>query len=311
MRLVALSVLVALVGVTAGACGDSADTPPAPAAPPATPAPQEGSAGDSPDEAPWIDFQGTTTLGFGILRLVPPPGGSATFEIRYRDTPDGYAMSDNAQLLVLPGDAFAATEMAYADDFLAFTRTPPPVKGAGYASELKLDVSVTVTAETTVIVGYGPWTGADVGRPSGDDHTFDLHVVGDEPLAEHEWVESEAGELITMNWTQRPGLARGGSIEDPITTRPVWLEVRPLILYDARLARSSDEPAATLPGSGPSPAALDQEAELHVAAGRDDRARDAQERAADLRAELERRDRRIVLTPGLTERFRRVPIRWR
>lgn len=262
-------------------------------------------------ERPWIDFTGTSILGFGLLRLVPAPGGPATFRIVYRDTPqDGYSITDNAQLLVLPGDAFARREMAYADQFLAFDRTPP--YEADYVPEaLQLTVDLTVAEETTVIVAYGPWTGPDTGRPPGDDPTFSLRVEAVTPGGTHGWLESEAGELITTNWTPRPGIARGEPVEDPVTGEDLWIEVRPLILYDAALARAADEPPGSDLGDAPSPTALLAQADAWDAAGQEALADDARERAADLRALAARRDSRIVLTPELTERFRRVPIRWR
>lgn len=262
-------------------------------------------------DGPWLDFTGTSVLGFGVLRLVPPADGPGTFRITYRDTPeDGYSITDNAQLFVLPGDAFAAREMAYAEQFLAFARTPPYEED--YVPEaLELTAEVTVPAETTVIVAYGPWTGPDTGRPPGDDPTFSLRV---EALAEggsHAWVESEAGELITTNWTPRPGVERGEPVRDPVTGDDLWIEVRPLILYDAAIARAAGEPPAPDLGDAPTPADLLAQAEAWERDGQTALAADARERAADLAALGARRDRRIVLTPELTERFRRVPIRWR
>ncbi len=260
---------------------------------------------------PWLDFRGTSVLGFGILRVVPPPGGGA-FRIDYRDTPgDGYSITDNAQLFVLPGAAFAAEGRAWAGDFLAFARTPP--YGADYPvpESLLLDVTVQVAEETTLLVAYGPWTGPDTGRPPGDDPTFSLSVTAVTPGGAHAWLESEAGEMITTNWTPRPDVERGSSTVDPITRAPLWIEVRPLILYDASLARASDEPAETDLGDAPDVASLRRQAQEFRAAGRSALALDASERAADLAAVVARRDRRIVLTPELAERFRRVPIRWR
>ena len=268
---------------------------------------------NAPAPRQWLDARGTSVLGFGVLRLAPPPDGRATFRVHYRDRPDGYTITDNAQLVVLPGDAFAEREMAFADQFLAFVRTAPPEPDTAYGddAELVLAVDVTVDRETTVIVGYGPWTGPDTGRPSGDEHTFTLGV---EPLtagAAFAWAESEAGELITTNWTGRPNVARGGSIDDPISNEPIWIEVRPLILYDAALARAANEPTATTRPGSPDADALDAEASRAESAGELAAARDLRERADDLRAAALRHDIRIALTPELTKRFRRVPIRWR
>ncbi len=265
---------------------------------------------DAGTPAPWLDFRGTSVLGFGLLRVVPPEtGGPARFHIRYRETPnDGYSITDNAQIFVLPGTCFASTDRAYADAFLAFARTPPSDTPP---YELVLDVEFEVAAETTLLVGYGPWTGPDTGRPSGDDPTFSLAVEALTPGAAAAWVESEAGELVTTNWTGRPGVARGGPATDAVTGADVWIEVRPLILYDAALARGSDETAAADAGSSPEAGALLAEADRLARDGRDAQARDARERAADLRALAARRDVRIPLTPELAARFRRVPIRWR
>ena len=314
------------------ACGDSDTGPVADhgdvVASPERPDPVAEPAGDpdAPDgrerDGPWIDVRGTSSLGFGILRVVPPAGGPGRFRIDYRDTPDGYVMSDNAQLFVLPGDAFADDGRAYADDFLAFSRTEEEGGGASstqylpasasYASEgdaLHVSAEFTVDREQTVLVGYGPWTGPDVGRPSGDEHTFHLTVVAESGA--WEWIESEAGELVTTNWTGRPEVERGGPVVDPVSGRRTWIEVQPLILYDARFARAADEPPEQAAYDGPSPDELDKTAAALRAAGRKHAALDAEERAADLRTELRRRDGRIVLTPRLARLFRRVPIRWR
>ena len=81
-------------------------------------------------------------------------------------------------------------------------------------------------------------------RPPSDRHTFDLDVDcldgGD-----YRWVESEAGEMVTTNWTARPGVKRGGAAVDPLTGERVWIETRILVLYDPKWARAADAPAAT------------------------------------------------------------------
>jgi hypothetical protein len=276
---------------------------------PAVEAPRD----DAPRRGPWLDFTGTSVLGFGVLRLVPGPDGPAQFRILYDDTPeDGYSITDNSQLFVLPGDAFSEREMAYAHQFLAFGRTSPYGAEDTLPEKLHVSVMLEVAEETTVIVAYGPWTGPDTGRPPGDDPTFSLQVEAFTGAgAAHEWLESEAGELITMNWTPRPGVARGQPATDPITGDDVWIEVRPLILYDAAIARAADEPPAPDLGDAPTPESLREQADTWEEAGQTALADDARERAADLEALARRKDRRIVLTPELTERFRRVPIRWR
>ena len=164
--------------------------------------------------------------------------------------------------------------MVYGHDLIAFAFDPgenpdlPPPENRrggyydypqdGYAPTLHLDVEIEATEETTFLVAYGPWTDPDTGRPPGDRHTFNLVVT---PIADdagrrgqYDWIESEAGELISSNWSHRPELARGKRIpaaaffgrRPPLPT--VHLEIRPLILYDARLVRASDEPLERLTG---------------------------------------------------------------
>jgi hypothetical protein len=288
---------LALAGCGDGAAGVEAAEP-APAAP--------ATASGEGDAAPWLDVRGTSIVGFGILRLVPGPAGPATFRIRYREVPDGYATTGDLQLFVLPGDAFAAKDRAYAGEFLAFARTadrtPTDATGA-----LSLETTVTASRERTVLVAYGPWTAPDAGRPAGDVPTFSLDVTSDDGA--FEWVESEAGELITTNWSNRPGVARGEPVADPLRpSAQLHLEVRPMILYDGRLVRAADEPVACDLAAA---RALREEADALERAGDGDLATDRRERAADLEACDARADRRLVLTPALAEKFRRVPIRWR
>ena len=250
-----------------------------------------------PKARAWLDPGGTSIVGFGLLRVVPASGGSA-FTVRYRETPRDYGAGTAYQLFVLPGDVFAESENVFAQQFLAFTRSV-----AGSTAMYELSIEFRAERETTVLVAYGPWTAPDTGRPPGDEPTFTLDV---EPAsgARFEWIESEAGELITTDWTGRPGVTRGEPVTDPVTSQPVWLEVRPLILYDARLVRAADEPADVAgPPRPETPAAADASTSLA--------ALDLAERTADLAAAAARRDRRIVMTRGLAEKLRRVPIRWR
>lgn len=255
---------------------------------------------------PWIDPRGTSIVGFGILRLVPSGSAPATFRIRYREVPDGYAAAGNLQLFVLPGDAFAAADRAYAGQFLAFTRTADEA-ATDEDGALRLETSVRADHETTVLVCYGPWTAPDAGRPAGDVPTFSLDVASDDGA--YEWVESEAGEMITTNWTNRPEVTRGDSAHDPVADAPVFIEVRPMILYDARLVRAAGEPETS--PEADTVRALRAEAERLAADGHPDLATDRRERADDLEAHLARADHRLVLVPSLAEKFRRVPIRWR
>lgn len=315
------------------ACGRDGDGTPAPStaqpASPAHPAPAAAPAGAGPlapptnaesgaakrapaaDAGPWISWSGTSIVGMGILRVVPAPGGPATFRIRYHEFPDGYATKGNLQLFVLPGDAFATDDRAHAGDFLAFARTADE-QATDDDGALRLEVSFEAERERTLLVGYGPWTAPDAGRPAGDVPTFSLTVTSDR--GEHEWLESEAGEFITTNFSLRREVARGTPFRDPLAAPgapngDLYIEIRPMILYDARLVRASNE-APDAP-AGPSPAALRAEAESLEKAGRAALAADRRERAADLEAAAARADRRIVMTPTLAEKFRRVPIRWR
>jgi hypothetical protein len=234
----------------------------------------------------WLDPAGTSIVGFGILRVVPPPGAvSAKFGLRYEEKPSDYSAGDEFQLFVLPGDAFAAKSSAYANEFLAFTRT----HSAGYT----LQTSFEVTSERTVLVAYGPWTAPDIGRPPGDRPTFRIDVSpqrgAEGRTGAFEWLESEAGELITTNWTNRPEVQRGR----PYAKETMWIEVKPLILYDARFVRTPDEVDV---------------ASVAPSAGGD---ADAREESEDRAAAAARSDRRIVMARELAEKFRRVPIRWR
>lgn len=278
------------------------ETPvPHPAAPPAPPR-------RTSLDGPWLDPRGTSIVGFGLLRVVPDPGRTAVLDLRYREVPDGYSSKGNLQVFVLPADAFARRDRAYAGDFLAFARTrdEEPVDD-DYA--LRTGVSgVEVDRERTLLVAYGPWTAPDAGRPAGDVPVFRVEALVRD--GEASWIESEAGELITTNWTSRPEVERGTPCTDNVTGRPLWIEVRPMILYDARLARAVGEPVEAPPGT-PSPADLRAEAERLESEGRAALAADRRDRAADAEAELQRADRRLVLTPELAEKFRRVPIRWR
>lgn len=266
-------------------------------------APADGEPDPLPDDLrvgsrPWLDTTGTSIVGFGLLRLVPDPGRKARFHLRYRETATDYGGGTDGeyQLFVLPGDAFAAKPRAYADEFLAFTRTHGSLRAG---STYTLAASVEADRETTVIVAYGPWTAPDAGRPAGDRPVFRLDVRAEGGA--FEWLESEAGELITTNWTNRPGVARGG----PYPRDNVWIEVQPLILYDGRMVRAADEAPLTsflLPAPA-EPASDDPEARR--------RAADRRQESADLAAASARADRRIVMTRELAARFRRVPIRWR
>jgi len=250
----------------------------------ASAAPNEPSA----TKRPWIDLSGTAIVGFGLLRVVPSPGRTATFDVRYVEKSSDYGQGTGGyQLFVLPGGAYANKTSAYADEFLAFTRSAP-----SQDADVTLTASFQAASETTVLVCYGPWTAPDSGRPSGDRPVFRLDVTPHDGA--FEWIESEMGELITNNWTNRPGVKRGGPFGKD---DPQWVEVRPMILYDGRMVRTPDEAAAenenVVPHVGP--------------AGSPDLAEETQ----DHNAGVARADRRITMTADLAEKFRRVPIRWR
>ena len=286
------------------ACGESAPPRHAPAPPPAA-APAAAPAPRAAAPRPWLDPRGTSIVGFGILRVVPEAGRSARVTIRYRETPDGYATKGNLQLFVLPTEPFERSGRAYAGDFLGFGRTE---------DEAAVDATGALRVETTfdagaderrLLVCYGPWTAPDAGRPAGDVPTFSLDVAAGN--AAWEWVESEAGEMITTNWSNRPEVVRGAPCRDPLTGEDLWIEVRPMILYDGRLVRAAGEPADRDPVTD----SVLAEAARFEAEGRGDLAADARDRAADAAANAARADRRLVLPPDLAEKFRRVPIRWR
>jgi hypothetical protein len=279
MPAVKFRTLLVLLPLAAAACAPAA----AEDAPPAKPAPKR----------PWLDPWGNSIVGFGLLRVVPPQGG-AKFEIHYAENPTEYSADDQYQLFVLPGDAFATKDHAYAGEFLAYTRT----RSDDVDGTADLDVSFSVDQETTVIVAYGPLTAPDAGRPSGDVPTFRLDVKS--AAGAHEWIESEMGELITTCWNHRPEVKRGNPFREPpeLSDGDVFLEVRPMILYDGRMVRGADEPPAPERrerGGAESPPDVP----------------DARERSIDAAAVRPRSDRQIVMTRALTERFRRVPIRWR
>ena len=262
---------------------------------PAAAAPEGEAARTPPAARKWIDATGTSIVGFGLLRVVPAAGG-ATFRIRYRERPTEYSSGDQYQMFVLPGDAYAGKERAYAGEFLAFARTDPATAdGNG-----DLTVAFRAEAETRLIVAYGPWTAPDSGRPPGDRPTFTLEVSAQDGRGAWEWIESEAGELITTNWQGRPGVRRGAAFRDPVSASDLFVEVRPMILYDGRFVRAADEPPLVRPVGADSPAG---------GTPRDAAAR--QEQMADLAAAQLRADPRIVMTRNLAEKFRRVPIRWR
>jgi hypothetical protein len=261
---------------------------------PAAAAPSDAPPTKTPPR-PWLDVTGDSIVGFGLLRVVPPKGGGS-FRVHYEEKQTEYSSGDQYQLFVLPGDAYAKKDAAHASEFLAFTRTEP-TKADGYGD---LTVTFRAAAETTVIVAYGPWTAPDAGRPPGDHPTFRLEVTPVDAGGAFEWIESEMGELITTNWTNRPEVQRGAPVHDPIADADLFVEVRPMILYDGRSVATDSERGSYLSGgiaySGPGSGPYADEVYDH--------------KADELNARF-RSFRRVVMTPELAERFRRVPIRWR
>ena len=274
MRRPALLIVLALVVADGGATAAPPDAPAAVAAP-----------------RPWIDPSGTAIVGFGLLRVVPSPGKTATFDVRYVEKSSDYGQGTGGyQLFVLPGDAYAKKTGAYADEFLAFARSKPSED-----SDVTLTTSFEAASETTVLVCYGPWTAPDSGRPAGDRPVFHLDVTPHDGA--FEWVESEMGELITNNWTNRPGVKRGGPSRGD---DPQWVEVRPMILYDGRMVQTTAEAHRD-----------NSDIEPFVAGGPGPGTMDPYEEWQDHFYGRARSDRRITMTPDLAEKFRRVPIRWR
>jgi len=264
-----------------------AGTASSPAAEDAAPAAAKPAADPPAKARPWIDASGTAIVGFGLLRVVPSPGKTATFDVRYVEKSSDYGQGTGGyQLFVLPGDAYAKKESAYADEFLAFTRSAPSED-----TDVTLKTSFQAASETTVLVCYGPWTAPDSGRPSGDRPVFRLDVTAHDGA--YEWIESEMGELITNNWTNRPGVKRGGPVGKD---DPQWVEVRPMILYDGRMVAVASEWSPIEPGTiYVGPALTPDQSEQHRDSG----------------WVAYRNDRRIPMTRELAEKFRRVPIRWR
>lgn len=312
---------VALLAVVAAAAGGrargdgppppGAATPAAPAAPaaPGAPAPPEAPAAprvpaDRAAERAWLEEAGTAVLGFGLLRVAPTtPGTPGALTLRYEERPGDYAAFDAVQLVVLSGDAFAEEGRAFADRALAFGRSA----GGVYAAE----VTIEVKAPALVVVGYGPFTGPDTGRPLTLARAYTLEVTKAIGVS-RAWIDAEAGELQVKGWTNRPEILRGGPVKDPVTSKDHWFEVRPEILYDRARLRTEGDPET------PETAARRREADTLRsrakdldAAGKADAAADLRREADDVLANLVASDDRIPLPKALAERLRRLPFRWK
>ncbi len=279
----------------------------APASPPAA-APVSPSAAapvaDRAAERAWLDDAGTAVLGFGLLRVAPARAGTpGTLALRYEEKPGDYAAFDAVQLLVLPGDAFAAEGRAFADRTIAFSRS---AKGAFVA-----EVTFEVKRPALLLVGYGPFVGPDTGRPLTLDRAYTLEVTKASGVS-RAWIDAEAGELQVKGWTNRPEVVRGGPVRDPVTSKNHWFEVRPEILYDRARLKTEGDPET------PETAARRREADtLHSrakdldAAGKPDAAADLRREADDVLANLDASDDRVPLPKPLAERMRRLPFRWK
>lgn len=268
------------------------------AGPPPAPSPTRAA------ERAWLDEAGTALLGFGILRAAPTtPGAAGTITFRYEETPTDYARFTAVQVMVLPGDAFAASGKAFADRALAWGRS----ETGSYAAE----ATVTVSAPAILLVAYGPNTGVDTARPLGTERTVALAVRDDGRVA-RAWVDPSAGELTVKAWTARPEVERGGPTKDPVTGRSHWFEVRPELVYDRERLRAPGDPELPAVAAARREAdSLRSRARDLRAAGRADAAADLEREAADLDATMASLDARVPVPAPLAERLRRLPFRWR
>ena len=310
--LASLAGLALLVGLLAPSSGrieaDGAPPPePTPAPGPApVPAADRAAerAADRAAERAWLDDAGTAVLGFGLLRVAPSKAGTAgTLSLRYEEKPGDYAAFDAVQLLVLPGDAFAAEGRAFADRTLAFSRS---AKGS-FVAEIQFEVA----RPALLVVGYGPFVGPDTGRPLTLDRAYTLEVTKAVGVS-RTWIDAEAGELQVKGWTNRPEVVRGGPVRDPVTSKDHWFEVRPEILYDrARLKTDGDPETPETAARRREADTLRSRAKDLVAAGKADAAADLVREADDVLSNLDASDDRVPLPKPLAERMRRLPFRWK
>ena len=242
-------------------------------------------------------------MGF-ILRVAPTKVGTpGILSLRYEEKPTNYAAFDAVQLIVLPGDAFAADGRAFADQSLGFSRS----EAGTYAAE----VTLTVKAPALYVVGYGPFVGPDTSRPLTLARAYTLEVTKAEGVS-RTFVDAEAGELQVKGWTNRPEVKRGGPITDPITKKDHWFEVRPEILYDrARLKAPGDPETADTLARRREADTLRSRAKELSAAGKADAAVDLVREADDILSNLEASDDRVPVPAALAARMRRLPFRWK
>ncbi len=303
--LAAMGLLLVLPPWVAARAGDPPSAPAAPAAPagPAArepPIPSKSKAA----EASWLADPGTAILGLGLLRVAPSrPGTPGRIRLHYEEKPTDYAQFDAVQLVVLPGDAFAADGRCFADRALAFSRTASGTYGT--------DVELEIAAPALLIVAYGPFQGIDLGRPMGTARAYTLEVVEAKGVS-RAWVDPEAGELTVKGWTHRPEVKRGGPVTDPVTKAPHWFEARPEILYDrGRWKGPDDGETADAAAKRREADTLRRRAKDLRAAGKGDAAADLEREADDLVAHVLASDDRIALPAALAVRFARLPFRWK
>jgi hypothetical protein len=263
----------------------------------------------------WLDDPGTAVLGFGLLRVAPERAGAAgTLRLRYEERPGDYGAFDAVQLVVLPASAFERAGRATAGDALAFGRSGGARRDGtpdGTYAEFRASVEVPVTAPALWVVGFGPFTGPDTGRPLTLARPYVLEVEG--TGASWRWVDAEAGELNVKGWTNRPDVrSRGLPVADPVTKAPHWFEVRPLVVFDGERVRAPGEPEAPEVAALRAEAdALDARAAALEADGKADVAKEVRAEAEGLRRAAPVEDARLPLPRGTVERFRRLPFRWK
>lgn len=267
---------------------------------PASPAPGTSRAA----EKAWLDDSGTAVLGFGLLRVAPSSaGGTGTIRLRYEEKPGDYAAFDSVQLVVFDADALAKDGRAFADATLAFSRSA--------SGTYEAEVEVAVKAPALWVVGYGPFTGPDTGRPLTLARAYSLEVTRAEH-ASRRFVDAEAGELQIKAWTHRPEVVRGGPVRDPVTAADHWFEVRLEIVYDADRLRAPDDPQTpeTLAKQREADTLRSRAKEL-AAAGKADAAADLEREADDVLTNARASDDRIPVPAPLAARLRRLPFRWK
>ena len=291
-RLIGISILAAFaaLGALFAVPGTRAGEP-SPAAP-AAPA------------AEWLADPGTAVLGLGLLRVAPSKAGvPGTLTLRYEERPTDYAAFDSLQLMVLPGDAFAADGRCFADKSVVFGRSE--------TQAYRVDAVVQVDAPALLVVGYGPFVGPDTGRPLSLARAYTLEITAATGVS-HRWIDPEAGELNVKGWTNRPDVKRGGSVLDPVAKAPHWFEARPEILYDRdRLKAPGDPETADTAARRREADSLASRAKDLRAAGKADVAKELEDESAGILRALAASDDRMPVPAALAARMRHLPFRWK